>query len=40
METLIPPKNWKPSRSGGPRKTVRKEAVRTDEEKRLREAGQ
>ena len=39
MERLIPPKNWKPSRSGGPRKTIRKEAVQTDEEKRIRGAG-
>jgi ferredoxin len=38
MEAVIPPKNWKPSRSGGPRKTVRKEAVQTDEEKKIREA--
>ncbi len=37
MEAVIPPKNWKPSRSGGPRRTVRKEAVLTDEEKRIRE---
>ena len=36
METVIPPKNWRPSRSGGPRKTIRKEAVQTDEEKRIR----
>ena len=40
IDTIIPPKNWRPSRSGGPRKTVRKEAVQTDEEKRIREAGQ
>lgn len=38
METVIPPKNWRPSRSGGPRRTVRKEAVQTDEEKRIRRA--
>jgi ferredoxin len=38
MEATIPPKNWKPSRSGGPRKTIRKEAVQTDEEKRIRGA--
>jgi ferredoxin len=38
MEVVIPPKNWKPSRSGGPRKTVRKEAVQTDEEKQIRGA--
>ncbi|HEY3421389.1 MAG TPA: methylenetetrahydrofolate reductase C-terminal domain-containing protein [Methanomassiliicoccales archaeon] len=38
METAIPPKNWRPSRSGGPRKTVRKEAVQTDEEKKIRGA--
>ena len=38
MEVVIPPKNWKPSRSGGPRKTVRKEAVQTDEERTLRGA--
>jgi NAD-dependent dihydropyrimidine dehydrogenase PreA subunit len=38
MEAVIPPKNWRPSRSGGPRRTVRKEAVQTDEEKKVREA--
>lgn len=38
MEAVIPPKNWRPSRSGGPRRTVRKEAVQTDEEKQVREA--
>jgi hypothetical protein len=40
MEAVIPPKNWRPSRSGGPRKTVRKEAVQTDEEKKVRGASQ
>jgi ferredoxin len=40
MEAVIPPKNWRPSRSGGPRKTVRKEAVQTDEEKKIRGASQ
>ena len=40
MEAVIPPKNWRPSRSGGPRKTVRKEAVQTDEEKKVQGASQ
>ena len=40
MEAVIPPKNWRTSRSGGPRKTVRKEAVQTDEEKKIRGASQ
>jgi ferredoxin len=40
MEAVIPPKNWRPSRSGGPRKTVRKEAVQTDEEKKIRGVSQ
>ena len=34
METPIPPKDWRPSRSGGPRKIVRKEAVMDVEERR------
>lgn len=33
MEQVIPPKNWIPSRSGGPRRIVRPEAVLTPEEK-------
>ena len=33
IEQPIPPKNWIPSRSGGPRKIVRSEAVMTKEEK-------
>jgi ferredoxin len=40
MDVLIPPKNWRLSRSGGPRKTVRKEAVQTPEEKRIGGASQ
>jgi ferredoxin len=40
MERVIPPKNWRPSRSGGPRKTIRKEAVQTEEEKKVRGASQ
>lgn len=38
LEELIPPKNWLPSRSGGPRKIVRPEAVLTPVEKELRGA--
>lgn len=34
LEEPIPPKNWIPSRSGGPRKVVRPEAVMTEEQKR------
>lgn len=37
MEQVIPPKNWIPSRSGGPRKIVRPEAVLTPEEKIAKE---
>jgi hypothetical protein len=40
MDVVIAPKNWRPSRSGGLRKTVRREAVQTEEEKKIREAGQ
>ncbi|MGD0817471.1 MAG: methylenetetrahydrofolate reductase C-terminal domain-containing protein [Methanomassiliicoccales archaeon] len=40
MEAVIPPKNWRPSRSGGPRKTVRKEAVMTDEEMHIQGGSQ
>jgi ferredoxin len=40
LDVVIAPKNWRPGRSGGPRKTVRREAVQTEEEKRIREAGQ
>ncbi|HSV42154.1 MAG TPA: methylenetetrahydrofolate reductase C-terminal domain-containing protein, partial [Methanomassiliicoccales archaeon] len=36
MDEPIPPKDWRPSRSGGPRKIVRRDAVLTDEEKELR----
>jgi hypothetical protein len=36
MERVIPPKNWIPSRSGGPRKIVRPEAVLSQEEKARR----
>lgn len=36
LDEPIPPKNWLPSRSGGPRKMVRKEAVLTEEQRRLR----
>ncbi|QLH74603.1 MAG: methylenetetrahydrofolate reductase C-terminal domain-containing protein [Methanomassiliicoccales archaeon] len=38
MDVPIPPRDWRPSRSGGPRKVVRKEAVLTDEEKRAKGA--
>jgi ferredoxin len=34
METPLPPKDWRPSRSGGPRKIVRKEYVMDVEERR------
>ncbi len=37
MEKNIPPKNWLPSRSGGPRKIVKRSAVLTEEEKRAKE---
>jgi hypothetical protein len=33
LEVNIPPKSWLPSRSGGPRRTVRRAMVKTDEEK-------
>lgn len=36
MEVPIPPKDWRPSRSGGPRKIVRTEAVLTVEEKGMK----
>ncbi|MFA5312609.1 MAG: methylenetetrahydrofolate reductase C-terminal domain-containing protein [Methanomassiliicoccales archaeon] len=36
MDVPIPPKDWRPSRSGGPRKIVRKEAVLTVEQKRMK----
>lgn len=39
LEEPIPPKNWLPSRSGGPRKMVRKEAVLTEEQRRLKGGG-
>ncbi len=34
METPLPPKDWRPSRSGGPRKIVRKEYGHGREERR------
>ncbi|MDD1768005.1 MAG: methylenetetrahydrofolate reductase C-terminal domain-containing protein [Methanomassiliicoccales archaeon] len=37
IEKVIPPKNWIPSSSGGPRKIVRAEAVLTPEEKKTKE---
>jgi hypothetical protein len=40
MEQNIPPKNWLPSRNGGPRKIVRKEAVLAPEEKQITEGAQ
>jgi hypothetical protein len=36
LEANIPPKDWTPSRSGGPRKVVRPEAVMTETERQLR----
>lgn len=36
LDEPIPPKNWLPSRSGGPRKIIKPEAVLTPEEKELR----
>jgi ferredoxin len=36
LEANIPPKDWTPSRSGGPRKIVRPEEVMTEDEKQLR----
>jgi hypothetical protein len=38
MEVPIPPKDWRKSRSGGPRKIIRPEAVLTAEEKSSRGA--
>lgn len=37
IEQVIPPKNWLPSRSGGPRKIVKKDAVLSPEEKEVKE---
>ncbi|MFP4545616.1 MAG: methylenetetrahydrofolate reductase C-terminal domain-containing protein [Methanomassiliicoccales archaeon] len=37
MEEPLPPKDWTPSRSGGPRRIVKKDAVLTEEEKRVKE---
>jgi len=37
METIIPPKNWLPSRSGGPRRIVKKDALLSPEEKEAKE---
>lgn len=37
MEEVIPPKDWIPSRSGGPRKIVKEDAVLTEEEKETKE---
>jgi ferredoxin len=37
LEQNIPPKNWLPSRSGGPRRIVRKSAVQSPQEKDARE---
>jgi ferredoxin len=39
LEVNIPPKNWLPSRSGGPRRITRRSAVRSPEEKKAKEAG-
>jgi ferredoxin len=39
LEENIPPKNWLPSRSGGPRRIVRKSAVQRPEEKGSMEEG-
>lgn len=36
MEEVIPPKNWIPSRSGGPRRISRKDALLTEEEKKAK----
>ena len=36
LEEPIPPKNWLPSRSGGPRRIVRPEAILSEKEKELR----
>ncbi|HXZ23779.1 MAG TPA: methylenetetrahydrofolate reductase C-terminal domain-containing protein [Methanomassiliicoccales archaeon] len=37
IERNIPPKNWIPSRSGGPRRIIRPEAVLTKEQKEAKE---
>lgn len=37
MEEVLPPKNWIPSRSGGPRRIMKKDAVLTPEEKEAKE---
>jgi len=37
LEENIPPKNWLPSRSGGPRRIVRSPVVQGEEEKKARE---
>jgi ferredoxin len=37
MEDVIPPKSWIPSRSGGPRRIMREDALLTEEEKRAKE---
>ncbi|MBM4237465.1 MAG: hypothetical protein FJ151_03160 [Euryarchaeota archaeon] len=37
MERIIPPKNWIPSHSGGPRRIVKPEAVLTPDEKAVKE---
>jgi ferredoxin len=37
LEENIPPKNWKPSRSGGPRRVVHRSAVQLPEEKGAQE---
>jgi hypothetical protein len=37
IEVVIPPKDWRPSRSGGPRKIVRPEALLDPEERRMLE---
>lgn len=37
LSETIPPKNWTPSRSGGPRKIVRKEMVLSEDEKKIKE---
>jgi ferredoxin len=36
LEEPIPPKSWLPARDGGPRRVVNKEAVLTEEQKRLK----
>ena len=36
LEEPIPPKNWLSARDGGPRKIVNKEAVLSEEQKRLK----